>query len=60
LPAFIVNATQRSVDRLVWSDVAGTLLYVLGLGLEAVADHQKSAWKADPANKGRWIDVGLW
>ena len=25
-----------------------------------MADNQKKAFKMDPANKGRFIDVGLW
>jgi steroid 5-alpha reductase family enzyme len=32
----------------------------LGFSLEATADWQKSAWRADPAHKGRFIDTGLW
>ena len=27
---------------------------------EVLADAQKLVWKLDPANKGRWIDAGLW
>ncbi len=28
--------------------------------IEVIADRQKSAFNADPNNKGRWIDTGLW
>ena len=38
----------------------GLVVWLLGFGCEALADRQKSAFKADPANKGRFIDVGLW
>jgi steroid 5-alpha reductase family enzyme len=38
----------------------GLLVWVAGIGLEAVADAQKSRFRADPANKGRFIQSGLW
>jgi steroid 5-alpha reductase family enzyme len=38
----------------------GLLVWVVGIGLEAVADAQKSRFRADPANKGRFIRSGLW
>ena len=33
---------------------------VLGVAVEAAADWQKGAFRADPANKDRWCDVGLY
>lgn len=42
------------------SDVFGAALFAVGFACEAVADAQKLVWKLDPANKGRWIDAGLW
>ncbi|MEM7780558.1 MAG: DUF1295 domain-containing protein [Pseudomonadota bacterium] len=39
---------------------AGAAIWVLGMVWESVADSQKSAFKADPANKGKFINVGLW
>lgn len=38
----------------------GLLVWAAGFGLEAVADAQKSRFRADPANKGRFIHTGLW
>ena len=38
----------------------GLLVWVAGFGLEVVADAQKSRFRADPANKGRFIHTGLW
>ena len=32
----------------------------IGFAIEVTADRQKSAFRADPANRGRFIDVGLW
>ena len=40
--------------------VMGFALWVLGFGLEVTADLQKSRFKANPANKGRFISTGLW
>lgn len=36
------------------------LVYGAGMALEVVADWQKAVWRADPSNKGQFIDTGLW
>jgi steroid 5-alpha reductase family enzyme len=41
-------------------DVAGVGLWLIGLGGEAIADRQLAAFRADPANRGRVCQVGLW
>ncbi|MFK7888132.1 MAG: DUF1295 domain-containing protein [Gammaproteobacteria bacterium] len=38
----------------------GIAIWLFGITIEIVADRQKSAFKSDPANKGKFIDVGLW
>lgn len=38
----------------------GLLLWVLGFGIEIIADHQKSSFRALAENKGRFITSGLW
>ncbi|MFD4868125.1 DUF1295 domain-containing protein [Streptomyces sp. NPDC058412] len=38
----------------------GLLLWAAGLFFEALGDHQLARFKADPANKGRIMDRGLW
>jgi steroid 5-alpha reductase family enzyme len=38
----------------------GALIWAAGFAVEAAADFQKSRFKSDPANKGRFIDTGLW
>ena len=40
--------------------IVGTVVWVVGLTIEVVADRQKSAFKRDPANEGRFITSGLW
>ena len=39
---------------------AGLALFLLGLIVETIADSQKFAFRNNPANKGRWIETGLW
>ncbi len=39
---------------------AGVTLWVIGFIVEVVADHQKSRFKADPANEGKFINTGIW
>jgi steroid 5-alpha reductase family enzyme len=41
-------------------DVAGIAILVLALTGEALADRQLRAFKADPANRSKVCDVGLW
>jgi steroid 5-alpha reductase family enzyme len=40
--------------------IAGLVVWVVGFSIEVIADRQKSAFKADPANAGRFITTGLW
>jgi steroid 5-alpha reductase family enzyme len=40
--------------------VAGILLWLVGFVFEAVGDRQLAAFKADPANRGKVMDRGLW
>lgn len=39
---------------------AGAAVWAVGLAVEALADWQKSRFRADPANRGRFITTGLW
>ena len=38
----------------------GAVMWVAGFVIEVVADRQKSRFKADPVNEGRFINTGLW
>ena len=40
--------------------VIGLVLWLVGFGLEATADRQKSRFRADPANRGTFIHTGVW
>ena len=43
-----------------WLDIAAVSLWCIGFLFEAVGDWQLARFKADPANKGRVMDRGLW
>ncbi|MGB5576244.1 MAG: DUF1295 domain-containing protein, partial [Woeseiaceae bacterium] len=40
--------------------IAGIVIWSIGLLIEIIADRQKSRFRDDPDNKGRFINVGLW
>ena len=40
--------------------VLGLVVFLAGLFIEAKADSQKFDFCGKPANKGKWIDVGVW
>ena len=43
----------------IWG-LVGALVWLLGFVIEVLADGQKSAFRKDPANKGKFINTGLW
>lgn len=43
----------------VWM-LIGAIVWLLGIVLEIVADAQKNAFRRDPAQKGRFIQSGVW
>jgi len=55
-------AAITSVDKPGFDGLAvfGLLVWVLGFGIEVVADRQKKLFRAAPENKGRFINTGLW
>lgn len=53
-----ITATQRAeIGLFFW---IGAAIWVIGISFEAVADRQKGTFKSDPANKGKFINTGLW
>lgn len=60
LAAALAAITTTARAPLGWFGLVGFLIWALGFGIEVVADAQKNAFKADPANKGDFIDTGLW
>ncbi len=55
--AAITTTTRRPLG---WPALIGFLVWAFGFGFEVLADTQKSAFKADPENRGDFIDTGLW
>ena len=54
----IITAENRApIGLFFW---LGAAIWVLGFVFESVADRQKQAFRTDPANKGKFINVGLW
>ena len=59
LPVQIAVAAPEPV-RLGAFDSLGFLLCALGMTFEVVGDWQLARFRADPANRGRVLDTGLW
>lgn len=53
----ITTTSRKAIDLLA---VIGSLVWLCGFTIEVVADAQKSRFNANPANKGRFIQSGLW
>ena len=54
----IITGTER--DPLGWVGIIGIAVWAGGFSIEVISDRQKSAFKRDPANDGRFITSGLW
>ncbi len=55
--AAMTSATESQFELI---GVVGIMVWLVGFGIEAAADDQKRAFRADPANRGRFITTGLW
>ena len=53
----ITSSVRKELDLFA---IVGLLVWAIGFGFEVVADAQKSRFNADPANKGKFINTGLW
>ena len=58
--AALAAITSSSVTPIGVVGWIGLGLWIAGFATEVVADRQKGAFRADPANRGRFIDTGLW
>ena len=55
--AAITTTTRKELD--VFAAI-GFLVWVIGFATEVTADSQKSRFRADPNNKGKFVHTGLW
>jgi steroid 5-alpha reductase family enzyme len=57
LPLLATMLAARAPD---WRELPGLCVWLVGFGIEAVADFQLTRFRADPANHGAVLDRGLW
>lgn len=57
--ALVIITTEHKQAMDVIGNI-GILLWIVGMGFEIVADQQKTAFKKNPDNSGRYISSGLW
>jgi steroid 5-alpha reductase family enzyme len=55
--AAITTAARKELDLLA---VIGFLVWIFGFAFEVIADSQKNRFNANPENKGKFIQTGLW
>lgn len=55
-----IQVSAAAGDGVVAVAVVGLLLWLVGVTFESVGDKQLKDFKADPANKGKVMDRGLW
>lgn len=60
LAAALVAITTTNRKDLGWFALIGFVIWIVGFTIEVVADNQKSRFKADSSNKGKFINTGLW
>ena len=59
LPLQVAQADARPFE-LTWLDYFGLLVWIVGFAFEALGDDQLKRFKANPQNKGKVMDQGLW
>ena len=60
MAAALAGITSAKTEPIGALALFGTLIWLTGFLLEAIADHQKSAFKKDPENRDSFIQSGLW
>ena len=60
MAAALVAITSSEKKPLGVFAIVGFLVWLAGIAIETAADTQKSRWRANPENKGKFINVGLW
>jgi len=57
--ALVIITNNQRLPLDIWA-YAGIALWVIGFAIEVLADNQKSAFKKDPENHGKFIQHGIW
>ena len=60
MAAALVVITTTARKELDLFAILGFLVWIFGFVIEITADYQKSRFSANPANKGKFIQTGLW
>ena len=55
--AAITSSLRKELGLLA---LIGSLIWLFGFAFEVIADSQKNRFREDPANKGKYIQSGLW
>lgn len=55
--AAITTISKRDLGLI---GLLGFLVWLIGFGIEVIADQQKSRFREDPQNVGKFINTGLW
>jgi len=57
---FTVAIALPGYEPLGWLEAIGIVLWAIGFSFETIGDWQLARFKADPANRGKVMDRGLW
>ena len=63
--AFTVSAALAAITTTLRQELGffalfGALLWLVGFAIEVIADRQKSKFRTDPTNTGKFINTGIW
>jgi len=60
LPTIMMNNSGVARERLCRRDYIGWAVWGIGFAFELIADYQKSTFRSISANKGKFIQTGVW
>jgi steroid 5-alpha reductase family enzyme len=60
MAAALAAITTSTRQELGWVALIGFFVWIFGFTFEVVADNQKNRFREDSANKGKFIQTGLW
>jgi steroid 5-alpha reductase family enzyme len=60
IAAALAAITTTTRHDLGFIGLLGFLVWLIGFGIEVIADQQKSRFREDPQNAGKFINTGLW